>query len=81
VPVASTALPGACQVLIEGAVHGPSAGAAWYGSDEPLDAWWPAALSAWREALECRAARISEPNGRPDAPEMPAEFDAAGARG
>ena len=43
------------QVVVEGAVHGPTGMAPWYGSDGPLDAWWPTALAAWREALRYRA--------------------------
>jgi pimeloyl-ACP methyl ester carboxylesterase len=56
VPVTAAMLAGSTQIVIDGAVHGPSAGAPWYGADKPVDAWWPAALSAWHEALRFRAA-------------------------
>lgn len=55
VPVASTVLPGARHLIVDHAVHGPSAGAPWYGGDEAMDEWWPVALDAWREALRYRA--------------------------
>jgi hypothetical protein len=56
VPVVATELEGARQVVVEGAVHGPSAGP-WYGSPRPLDAWWPVALESWRAALFERVGR------------------------
>lgn len=56
VPVASAMLEGSAQIVVDGAVHGPSAGAPWYGTDGPMEVWWPAALSAWHEALRYRAA-------------------------
>jgi pimeloyl-ACP methyl ester carboxylesterase len=56
VPVASAMLAGSAQIVVDGAIHGPSAGAPWYGTDGPMDVWWPAALSAWHEALAYRAA-------------------------
>jgi pimeloyl-ACP methyl ester carboxylesterase len=55
VPVVSAMLAGSRQIVVNDAVHGPSAGAPWYGTDGPMDVWWPAALSAWHEALACRA--------------------------
>ena len=55
VPVASAMLAGSRQVVVDDAVHGPSAGAPWYGTDGPVDVWWPAALEAWHEALAYRA--------------------------
>jgi hypothetical protein len=55
VPVAAAGLEGARQVVLDGAVHGPSAGGSWYGSDDALDVWWPIALETWRSALEHRA--------------------------
>jgi len=66
VPVAATRLDGARHVLLERALHSPTAGGAWYGSDEEVDEWWPIALEAWREALAARA------SGAPDAPETTA---------
>jgi pimeloyl-ACP methyl ester carboxylesterase len=55
VPVVSTMLSGARQIVLDDTVHGPSAGAPWYGTDRPMDLWWPAALQAWRDALAYRA--------------------------
>jgi hypothetical protein len=55
VPVAATHLEGAGHLVIDGAIHGPGAGAGWYGSDDAVDTWWPAALETWRSALEYRA--------------------------
>jgi hypothetical protein len=54
VPVAATHLDGARQLVLEGAIHGPSAGGSWYGSDDAVEAWWPAAMEVWRMALEER---------------------------
>jgi hypothetical protein len=55
VPVVSTMLSGARQIVLDDTVHGPSASAPWYGTDRPMDLWWPAALQAWRDALAYRA--------------------------
>ena len=55
VPVASAMLAGSRQVVVDGAIHGPSSVASWYGTDDALDVWWPAALLAWHEALTHRA--------------------------
>ncbi|MGD0018485.1 MAG: hypothetical protein ABSD62_04460 [Candidatus Limnocylindrales bacterium] len=56
VPVVSAMLAGSQPIVVDDAVHGPSAGAPWYGTDGPMDVWWPAALAAWHEALAYRAA-------------------------
>jgi hypothetical protein len=55
VPVASTILPGARHVVVDHAIHGPTAAAPWYGADEAMDEWWPIAIEAWRDALRYRA--------------------------
>ena len=55
VPVAAAMLGGSRQIVVD-AVHGPSAGLPWYGTDSPMDVWWPVALAAWHEALAYRAA-------------------------
>jgi hypothetical protein len=55
VPVAATRLEGAREVLLDSHIHGPSAGKPWYGSDDAVDAWWPAAVEAWQSALDFRA--------------------------
>jgi pimeloyl-ACP methyl ester carboxylesterase len=55
VPVSSAMLAGSRQLVIDDAIHGPTGAAPWYGSDGPLDSWWPVALAAWREALRHRA--------------------------
>ena len=57
VPVASAFLAGSRQMTVDDAVHGPSAGAPWYGTDGPMDVWWPAALSSWHDALRYRTGR------------------------
>jgi pimeloyl-ACP methyl ester carboxylesterase len=57
VPVASALLSGAHQIVVDDAIHGPAAGSPWYGTDGPMDVWWPAALSAWRAALAYRSDR------------------------
>ncbi len=54
VPVASALLPGANHVVLDDAWHGPAARARWYGQDADVDAWWPAAVDAWRAALAAR---------------------------
>ncbi len=54
VPVASALLPGARHLVLEDASHGPGAGVPWYGREPQLDAWWPAALETWRDALRAR---------------------------
>jgi hypothetical protein len=56
IPVAAALLPGSRQVVLPDAAHGPSSRAAWYGARANLDAWWPVALDAWREALRARLA-------------------------
>jgi hypothetical protein len=58
VPVAATQLAGARHVLLDHSIHGPGAGAPWYGSDDALDVWWPIALEAWRGALAYRAGSV-----------------------
>jgi hypothetical protein len=55
VPVVSTGLEGARDVLLETHIHGPSAGRPWYGSDDAIEIWWPAAIDAWQAALDFRA--------------------------
>lgn len=56
VPVASALLPGARHLVLDDAVHGPGVRSPWYGGDDQLDAWWPVALEAWRDALRARLA-------------------------
>ncbi len=60
VPLASALLPGARHVVLEDAVHGPGVRDPWYGQDAQLDAWWPVALEAWRDALRARRERRAE---------------------
>ena len=38
------------------ATHGPGLRSAWSGDPANVDAWWPVALDAWREALRARVA-------------------------
>ncbi len=54
VPVASALLPGAHHVVLDDAWHGPAARAPWYGQEAQVQAWWPAAIDAWRSALVAR---------------------------
>ena len=60
VPIVATHLEGARHLVIEDAVHGPSLGGDWYGSDSAVDEWWPVAMEVWRSALEARAAAAHE---------------------
>ena len=62
IPVAAALLPGSRTVVLADALHGPARRATWYGSAASLDAWWPVALEAWRDAL--RARRGGGPAGR-----------------
>lgn len=57
VPVASALLPGARHIVLDDAWHGPAERARWYGQDAQVDAWWPAAIDAWRAALAARLER------------------------
>lgn len=71
VPVSAAMLAGARQVVVDGCRHGVSVGTPWYGADDPMDAWWPVALDAWRDALRARQARGPagpRPPVRPGAP-------------
>ena len=60
VPVVATHLEGARHMVLDGAIHGPSLGGDWYGSDSAGDEWWPVAMEVWRSALEARAAAAPE---------------------
>lgn len=54
VPLTSTLLPGARHLVVDGVVHGPGTRVDWYGTGHAVDAWWPAALATWRDALRAR---------------------------
>jgi len=56
VPVVATELDGARRIVLDGAIHGPGAGARWYGSEGVVDEWWPVAVETWRLALRSREA-------------------------
>jgi hypothetical protein len=56
IPVAAALLPGSRQVVLPGATHGPGLRSAWYGDRASVDAWWPVAQDAWRQALRARLA-------------------------
>ncbi len=56
IPVSCALLPGARQIVLDDAAHGQGSRHPWYGSEAWVDAWWPAALEVWREALRVRAA-------------------------
>lgn len=67
VPVPATRLEGARQLVLDHAIHGPSAGRPWYGTDDALDVWWPAALESWRAALSFRAGMTAAADPPPTA--------------
>lgn len=56
VPISAARLPGAHEIVLPDAIHGQLAGEPWYGVDEMLDRWWPAAVDVWRDALRTRLA-------------------------
>jgi hypothetical protein len=56
VPVGCALLPGAASLVFDDVSHGQWPGRDWYGSDAPLDRWWPLALDAWHGALRSRVA-------------------------
>ena len=62
VPVEAALLPGSRQIVLSSAVHAPGSRTAWYGTGVNLDAWWPVALNAWREALRARRATGPDPS-------------------
>ena len=55
IPLGSALLPGAPSLVLADALHGQWPGRDWYGSDGPMDRWWPVALETWRAALRARA--------------------------
>jgi hypothetical protein len=65
IPVDAALLPGTQQVVLDDTVHGQFGGMPWYGSDERIDAWWPAAVNAWRCALEARREAFARSGPRP----------------
>jgi pimeloyl-ACP methyl ester carboxylesterase len=56
IPVGCALLPGARHIVLDGAAHGHGTWHPWYGSEEWVDTWWPAAVEAWRDAQAARAA-------------------------
>ena len=66
IPLGSALLPGAPSLVLDDAHHGQWPGRDWYGSDGPLDRWWPVALETWRAALRARAGnrRSASPEDR-----------------
>jgi hypothetical protein len=77
IPLGSALLPGAPSLVLEDAHHGQGFGRDWYGSDGPMDLWWPVALETWRAALRARAAMAltaSFPDSTP--PGSPISLDA-----
>ena len=61
IPLGSALLPGAPSVILDDARHGQWPGRDWYGSDRPMDRWWPVALETWRAALRARAELMAGP--------------------
>jgi hypothetical protein len=55
IPLGSALLPGAPSLVLADALHGQWPGRDWYGSDGPMDRWWPVALETWVAALRARA--------------------------
>ena len=55
IPLGSAILPGAPSLVLDDAHHGQWPGRDWYGSDGPMDRWWPVALETWHAALRARA--------------------------
>ncbi len=55
IPLASAILPGAPSLVLDDAHHGQWPGRDWYGSQGPMDRWWPVALETWHVALRARA--------------------------
>ncbi|HYM83892.1 MAG TPA: hypothetical protein VEY67_07065 [Candidatus Dormibacteraeota bacterium] len=69
IPVASALLDGATRIVLPNAVHGQFGGGPWYGSDEIVDAWWPAALDAWHGALRARVEATDKGPGHAEGPD------------
>ena len=55
IPVEAALLPGAHHIVLDDVAHAPGARHRWYGSQDVIDAWWPAALETWQGALAARA--------------------------
>ena len=55
IPLGSALLTGAPSLVLDDAHHGQWPGRDWYGSDGPMDRWWPVALETWRAALRAQA--------------------------
>ena len=72
VPARVAHLEGARQMTLSGVGHG-MIGSPWYGDDQIVDAWWPAALELWRIALNARATT----SGSPDLPVQRQDLDDA----
>lgn len=72
VPAAAVHLAGADQLTFDDVRHG-HIGAPWYGDDQVIERWWPAALKLWQGALEARA-RGLQPIG-PREPEVARDLE------
>ncbi len=68
IPLGSALLPGAPSLVLDDANHGQWPGRDWYGSDGPMDRWWPVALETWRAALRARAGLAAGAVGGGDDP-------------
>ena len=55
IPVEAALLPGARHLVLDDVAHAPGARHRWYGSDDVIDSWWPAAIETWQAALRARA--------------------------
>ena len=82
VPIECALLPSARQIVLDDVAHGQGMGHRWYGSETSVDAWWPAALEVWRDALSAREAGDAGPSAPvPTASTrdaLPAAFDRSG---
>jgi len=56
IPVEAALLPGARHLVLDDVAHAPGARHRWYGSEDVIDSWWPAAIETWQDALRARAA-------------------------
>jgi hypothetical protein len=59
IPLGSALLPGAPSLVLTDARHGQWFGRDWYGSDRPMDRWWPVALETWQATLRARAESVA----------------------
>jgi len=54
IPVEAALLAGARHIVLDDVAHAPGARHRWYGSQDVIDEWWPAAIETWEAALAAR---------------------------